>query len=88
MLQVVTLAIVDDDGNPNYPIDIKKAIVLKTTSTLAGTTVVNALWEDVKLSMWGGLLGCSWHTVPTFGLLLAHTAMHPQSMQCMHSGIT
>ena len=69
VINVQSMTVTDDKGNPNYPIDIHKPMVLHAVSQLGGSTTYKTMWEDVKMSYWGGFLGCSWHTFPTFGLL-------------------
>jgi len=56
-------------GQPEYPITVTNVILISENSTLGGTTTYNKVKVDVDLYSWGGILGCSWHYVPTFGLL-------------------
>jgi hypothetical protein len=59
---------ITNGGKPNYPISLGQEIDMAEQSTNTGTTY-NKVNVDVDLYSWGGLLGCSWHYVPTFGLL-------------------
>lgn len=29
---------------------------------------MSTVYADVGVALWGGILGCKWHTIPTFGL--------------------
>jgi hypothetical protein len=44
-------------------------IILELDSILTGETTYNTDLIDVTLRFWGGLLGCSWHYIPTGPLL-------------------
>jgi hypothetical protein len=40
-------------------------IIVELDSILSGTTTYNSDLVDITLRYWGGLLGCSWHYIPT-----------------------
>jgi len=56
-------------GQPEYPITLTNAILISENATLGGSTTYNKVKVDVDLYAWGGILGCSWHYIPTAGLL-------------------
>jgi hypothetical protein len=58
----------DTNGNKVYPIDLANPIVINEMAQNNGGTY-NKVTVDVTLAHWGGFLGCSWHNIPTFGLL-------------------
>ena len=58
-------------GQMEYPISLSTVLVMNAAQTLTGSTTYNKILTDVDLYSWSSLLGsdCSWHYVPTFGLL-------------------
>uniref|UniRef100_A0A914X4S3 MD-2-related lipid-recognition domain-containing protein n=1 Tax=Plectus sambesii TaxID=2011161 RepID=A0A914X4S3_9BILA len=56
------------NGTAEYPIHLS-APVLITTDIVNSGPALSSLLADISLWEWGGWLGCSWHSFPTFGLL-------------------
>uniref|UniRef100_A0A0K0F3V2 ML domain-containing protein n=1 Tax=Strongyloides venezuelensis TaxID=75913 RepID=A0A0K0F3V2_STRVS len=74
-----SLVTVDANNNPEYPIKLKEPVYVNVImDNNAG--VFSSIKLDVTLYQWGGWEGCSWHEIPTFGLLANQNA-------CQH-GVT
>jgi hypothetical protein len=54
-------------GKDEYPIKLYQAV--DVVMDLSTPDDFPALTLDIDLFSWAGLGGCSWHKVPTFGLL-------------------
>jgi hypothetical protein len=63
-----SITLTDGTGKANYPVNVNKPIVITAQSNNGGGTY-KTLKADVDLYSWGGWLGCSWHSIPTFGFL-------------------
>uniref|UniRef100_A0A0N4ZBR9 ML domain-containing protein n=1 Tax=Parastrongyloides trichosuri TaxID=131310 RepID=A0A0N4ZBR9_PARTI len=63
-----TLAAVDANNNPEYPVKLKEPLYINVNLDNNGA-VYSEISLDISLYQWGGWQGCSWHEVPTFGLL-------------------
>uniref|UniRef100_A0AC34QGZ7 MD-2-related lipid-recognition domain-containing protein n=1 Tax=Panagrolaimus sp. JU765 TaxID=591449 RepID=A0AC34QGZ7_9BILA len=58
----------DQNNNPEYPIHLGKPLIAHANLTNLGSVYSN-LKLSIKIYEWGGWTGCSWHELPTFGLL-------------------
>ncbi|KRZ67676.1 hypothetical protein T10_962 [Trichinella papuae] len=69
-LKIKSLSIKNDKGEENYPVDMRHMMNLKVTS-FNGGGVLNNIYADIDLQYFGKLLWgtCSWHSLPTMGLL-------------------
>uniref|UniRef100_A0A5S6Q3F5 MD-2-related lipid-recognition domain-containing protein n=1 Tax=Trichuris muris TaxID=70415 RepID=A0A5S6Q3F5_TRIMR len=69
-LNITNVVILNEHGEDNYPINMKKLMNLKVESTNKGSTL-NSIIADIELQYYGSILwgACGWHNVPTFGLL-------------------
>lgn len=65
---VFSLEFVDPaTGKDEFPIDLKRPInVIMDLNSNADHTDLSL---DIIIYSWGGFSGCSWHKIPTFGLL-------------------
>uniref|UniRef100_A0A0N4Z4K6 ML domain-containing protein n=1 Tax=Parastrongyloides trichosuri TaxID=131310 RepID=A0A0N4Z4K6_PARTI len=68
-----SLTTVDASGNPDYPIKLKEPVYVNVNIDNTGVAF-SSITLDVSLYQWGGWQGCSWHEVPTFGLLAGQNA--------------
>uniref|UniRef100_A0A0K0E416 ML domain-containing protein n=1 Tax=Strongyloides stercoralis TaxID=6248 RepID=A0A0K0E416_STRER len=63
-----TLTTVDSSNHKEYPIKLKEPVFVEINLDNNGNTY-SSLRLDLELYQWGGWQGCSWHQIPTFGLL-------------------
>ncbi|CEF70182.1 MD-2-related lipid-recognition domain and Immunoglobulin E-set domain-containing protein [Strongyloides ratti] len=59
---------VDGNNNKEYPIKLKEPVYVNVNIDNNGNTF-SSIRLDLELYQWGGWQGCSWHQIPTFGLL-------------------
>ncbi|VDN04440.1 unnamed protein product [Thelazia callipaeda] len=55
--------------NAMYPIDAKKPFIVSGSITNTANEYYGDLATSVKLYKWGGLFGCHWYQIPSFGVL-------------------
>uniref|UniRef100_A0AC34PVB6 MD-2-related lipid-recognition domain-containing protein n=1 Tax=Panagrolaimus sp. JU765 TaxID=591449 RepID=A0AC34PVB6_9BILA len=65
---VHSLQTTDANGNAEYPIHLGKPLYVHLNITNNGQ-VYNNMKLDTNIWNWGGWTGCSWHSLPTLGLL-------------------
>ncbi|CEF70519.1 MD-2-related lipid-recognition domain-containing protein [Strongyloides ratti] len=58
----------DEKNNSMYPIKLRKPLYVNINMDNNGETS-SLIKLDIMLYRWGGWQGCSWHKIPTFGLL-------------------
>uniref|UniRef100_A0A0K0EXW6 ML domain-containing protein n=1 Tax=Strongyloides venezuelensis TaxID=75913 RepID=A0A0K0EXW6_STRVS len=63
-----SLTTVDASNNPEYPIKLKEPLFINVNLD-NNAADISSIQLDIALYQWGGWQGCSWHEVPTFGLL-------------------
>uniref|UniRef100_A0A0K0FTS4 ML domain-containing protein n=1 Tax=Strongyloides venezuelensis TaxID=75913 RepID=A0A0K0FTS4_STRVS len=63
-----SLVTVDENNNEEYPIRLKQPVYAIVNMDNNGETY-SSIRLDLALYRWGGWQGCSWHKIPTFGLL-------------------
>uniref|UniRef100_A0A0K0FF92 ML domain-containing protein n=1 Tax=Strongyloides venezuelensis TaxID=75913 RepID=A0A0K0FF92_STRVS len=67
-LTISSINILTENGNSEYPVQFRKAFYVSIDGENHGMP-----FTEPKLSMtvwtFGGWMGCSWHEVPTFGML-------------------
>ncbi|CAG9532993.1 unnamed protein product [Cercopithifilaria johnstoni] len=63
-----SLTVMNKNYTEIYPIVAIKPFIILANITNTGKQYDN-LESSIKLYKWGGLLGCSWHRIPTFGIL-------------------
>lgn len=54
-------------GKDEYPVQLKKPLDVVMDISSPGDE--KNIQLDIDIYSWGGWSGCSWHKVPTFGLL-------------------
>uniref|UniRef100_A0A914YBV3 MD-2-related lipid-recognition domain-containing protein n=1 Tax=Panagrolaimus superbus TaxID=310955 RepID=A0A914YBV3_9BILA len=65
---IYTVTTSDANGNPEYPIHLGKPLPVHVNLTNNGD-VYQQLKLNINIWTWGGWSGCSWHTLPTLGML-------------------
>ncbi|CAD5215914.1 unnamed protein product [Bursaphelenchus okinawaensis] len=65
--KVNSLKLTDKDGKEVYPVKLTEKLYVHLN--VDNDADHENLRLDIEVSSWGGWAGCSWHKVPTFGLL-------------------
>jgi len=67
------VAIVNDDGSINYPVDVRHPVDLMINVTNHGTQTYDSMQIGATLARYTSIFGqCSWAVIPTLGLLYVY----------------
>jgi len=72
-LVVSGITLYDNEGERNYPVNVRRGITVDITAVNNSTQTFNSLLMDARLYYWGTAMGfgrCKWREIPTLGLTL------------------